>query len=329
MNFRDYLQQNQKIVYETFSSAIRNHRLSHAYLIKGNEGAPLLETAKFLAKSLLCPHADPFACETCMTCIRFDEGNFADFRLLDGQKSNIRVSDIEELQNFFQNTPSEKSGKMIYIIHLLENSNRESLNALLKFLEEPQENVYAFITTQNEEKLLPTILSRTQHLKLLPLPHDVLIQEAQNRGISVDDAELLSQFYGNIDTLCQTASGDLYPKIKQSVFDTLEAMVVSKEEALFFVESAIIPALKDKVSLRMYFDLFSSALKDALNLRMGLSPKIPSQSALWTELKDKYPDIENIYREVMLTRGKIELNVNPGLLLEHLFIFINKGGTQL
>lgn len=328
MNFRDYLHANQKIVYETFSSAIRNHRLSHAYLIKGNEGAPLLETAEFLAKSLLCPHADPFACEECMTCIRFDEGNFADFRLLNGQKSNIRVSDIEDLQNFFQNTPSEKSGKMIYIIHLLENSNRESLNALLKFLEEPQENVYAFITTQNEEKLLPTILSRTQHLKLLPLPHDTLIQEAQNRGISLDDAELLSQFYGNIDTLSETASGDLYPKIKQSVFDTLEAMVSSKEEALFFIESTVVPALKDKVGLRMYLDILSSALKDALNVRMGLPPAIPSQSALWEELKEKYPNIESIYREVMLTRGKIELNVNPGLLLEHLFIFINKGGTQ-
>jgi len=34
---------------------------------------------------------------------------------------------------------------MIYIIHALENSNRESLNALLKFLEEPQDNVYAFL----------------------------------------------------------------------------------------------------------------------------------------------------------------------------------------
>ena len=34
----------------------------------------------------------------------------------------------------------------------------------------------------------------------------------------------------------------------------------------------------------------------------------------------------DIYKEVMLTRGKIELNVNLGLLLEHIFIYIIKGG---
>jgi len=42
------------------------------------------------------------------TCLRFEDGNYADFKLLNGQENNIKVSDIESLQSFFQNTPSVK-----------------------------------------------------------------------------------------------------------------------------------------------------------------------------------------------------------------------------
>ena len=132
----------------------------------------------------------------------------------DGAIECAKVEDIENIQKFFNNTASEKCGKMIYIIHLLENSNRESLNALLKFLEEPEDNVYAFITTYNEEKLLPTILSRAQHLKLLPLSRDKLLYECISNGISEDDAELLSVFYSDVDTIIEVANGENYIHIK-------------------------------------------------------------------------------------------------------------------
>lgn len=326
MSFQEYLKSNQKIVYRTFASCLESNRLSHAYLIKGHEGAPLLETSLFLAKTLICPHKDPFACEKCMTCIRFDEGNYADFKLLNGQEKNIKVSDIESLQSFFQNTASEKSGKMIYIIHLLENSNKEALNALLKFLEEPQNNVYAFITTYNEEKLLPTILSRMQHLKLLPIKHDELMLQAQEKGVSIDDTELLSQFCGNVDTLVKTAQDEDYILIKDLFFDTLDNLFKSKQDALFFVQTKVIPELKDKVSVRLYLDILTVLLKDGLNYRIGLPLQLNEHQQTISYLSNSLTNIEEIYKEVMLTRGKIELNVNLGLLLEHIFIYIIKGG---
>ena len=166
MSFQDYLKNNQKLVYDTFVNSLNENRLSHAYLITGNEGAPLLETSLYLAKSLICENRNPLACEKCLTCLRFEDGNYADFKLLNGQENNIKVSDIESLQSFFQNTPSEKSGKMIYIIHALENSNRESLNALLKFLEEPEDNILGFFITTNKERVIDTIKSRCQIMKI-------------------------------------------------------------------------------------------------------------------------------------------------------------------
>lgn len=326
MSFQNYLQENQKLVYQTFVNSLNNNRLSHAYLLTGNEGAPLLETALFLAKSLLCPEKNPLACENCLTCLRFDEGNYADFKLLNGQEKNIKVSDIEELQSFFQNTPSEKSGIMIYIIHVLENSNRESLNALLKFLEEPQDNVYAFITTFNEERLLPTILSRTQHLKLLPLKKEELLQEIISEGVSEDDAEIMIQFYGDKKTILQIINNQSFLKIKDLVFDTLDQLLISSKASLYFVESKIIPELKDKNSVRLYLDILSCAFKDIMNVKYNLPLSIKSQEQTFSTLSKIIDNPQEIYKEIILSRGKIETNVNLSLLLEHIFIFINHGG---
>ena len=61
MSFQDYLKNNQKLVYDTFVNSLNENRLSHAYLITGNEGAPLLETSLYLAKSLICENRNPLA----------------------------------------------------------------------------------------------------------------------------------------------------------------------------------------------------------------------------------------------------------------------------
>ncbi len=324
MNFKNYLEKNQPILYKTFASCLESNRLSHAYLIKGNEGAPLLETSLFLAKTLICPHSNPFACENCINCIRFDEGNYADFKLLNGQERNIKVGDIEELQTFFQKTPTEKSGKMIYIIHLLENSNKETLNALLKFLEEPQKDVYAFITTYNEEKILPTILSRMQHLKLLPIKHNDLIKNAQNEGISLDDCEILSSICGSLESIINTSKDNQYLLIKDLVFDTFDNLFQSKNQALFFVQNKVIPELKDKVSVRLFLDIFIVFLRNSLDYKIGLPINLTEHKETIVNICNVINNLEDIYKEFLLSRGQIELNINLGLLLEHIFIYLMK-----
>lgn len=67
---------------------------------------------------------------------------------------------------------------MIYIINLVENMNVQAINSLLKFLEEPPANTYAFLTTENETKVLPTILSRCEKLRMLLIPKDIIKNEA-------------------------------------------------------------------------------------------------------------------------------------------------------
>ena len=169
MQVGKYLQNKQPIIYRTFVRALEQGHLSHAYLISGNPGTPLLDVAKYLAKSILCDDPDPLACNNCITCLRIDDNNYPDFIVLNGEESSIKKKQITGIESQFEKTAFEAKGKMIYIIHLVENMSVEAVNSILKFLEEPESEIYAFLTTNNENNVLPTIISRCQLLRLKPV----------------------------------------------------------------------------------------------------------------------------------------------------------------
>ena len=70
MQINNYLKNRQPIIYKTFTNALNKKTLSHAYLLVGQKGSPLLEVAKYLASSILCDNPSPLACGACITCNR-------------------------------------------------------------------------------------------------------------------------------------------------------------------------------------------------------------------------------------------------------------------
>ena len=74
-------------------------------------------------------------------------------------KSEIIIDQIRKAIDFLNKTPGIAS-KKILLIELAENMNINASNALLKHLEEPSQNTYIFLTTNNISGILDTILSR-------------------------------------------------------------------------------------------------------------------------------------------------------------------------
>ena len=72
---------------------------------------------------------------------------------------------IRQINHFLSQKPFNHSNKIV-IIFQAENLNSESQNALLKNLEEPGENKYIILSTSKPSKLLSTIISRCQTIKL-------------------------------------------------------------------------------------------------------------------------------------------------------------------
>ena len=326
MKYDEYLEKYQPFIYNTFINSLKFNKVSQAYLIKGSDGTPTLDIALFLAKTLICEEPSPFACSSCLNCIRFEEGNYADFMLIDGSKNTIKVGDIENLQKFLASSSLEKQGKKIYIINRLENANKEAVNALLKTLEEPSSSVYAFITTQNEAKLLPTIISRCQILSLLPINKTIVKQNAINEGVLLEDADILSYFYCDVEVIKQKSEEENYKEQKKLLYETLNALTISSEEAIYYAQTNLIKNIKTKEDARLYIDLLSIAFKDILHIQNNQPLVLEGAKEQIDTLSKKYKNISSIYLEIMLSRGQIEDNVNLSLLLQHIFIYIRKEG---
>ena len=326
MKYDEYLEKYQPFIYNTFINSLKFNKVSQAYLIKGSDGTPTLDIALFLAKTLICEEPSPLACSSCLNCIRFEEGNYADFMLIDGSKNTIKVGDIENLQKFLASSSLEKQGKKIYIINCLENANKEAVNALLKTLEEPTSSVYAFITTQNEAKLLPTIISRCQILSLLPINKTIVKQNAINEGVLLEDADILSYFYCDVEVIKQKSEEENYKEQKKLLYETLNALTISSEEAIYYAQTNLIKNIKTKEDARLYIDLLSIAFKDILHIQNNQPLVLEGAKEQIDTLSKKYKNISSIYLEIMLSRGQIEDNVNLSLLLQHIFIYIRKEG---
>ena len=152
------LQLLQKNIHLFLTKAFSTKKIPHSFLLSGNNEKLKLETAFFIAQSLI---ESDLACETCNTCRRIKELNYADLIYIDGTKEMIKKDDIDELQRKFLLSATEIAGKKIYIINGIENTSNASLNSLLKFLEEPNgDQTYAILITKAIDKLLPTIISR-------------------------------------------------------------------------------------------------------------------------------------------------------------------------
>ena len=88
------------------------------------------------------------------------------FYLIDIQKdkNNIDIKQIREMINFCNKSSLNNKPRFI-LIDNIELMNLSSNNALLKTLEEPNENIY-YILINNSSKILPTVKSRCLEFKI-------------------------------------------------------------------------------------------------------------------------------------------------------------------
>ena len=327
MQVAKYLETKQPIIYRTFVRSLQNHHLSHAYLISGNPGTPLLQVAKFLAKSILCDNPDPLACNNCITCLRVDDENYPDFIVLDGSAKTIKKEEVGNIEEQFEKTAFESKGIMIYIIHLVENMGVEAINSILKFLEEPGSEIYAFLTTNNENNVLPTIISRCQLLRLKLVNRQEVIEDAISLNVPQEDAELLSYFYNDgeliYDVVNDKEKVDDYKDAKDAFVDFLEALKKDdKREAIYYAQTSIIPLVKTKESARFFLDMLVEGFEDILNFQQGKSPILKSYDTILKELSDKLAHVDESLIEILKDRNLINLNVNTSLLMDHLVFSI-------
>ncbi|MFC4602013.1 DNA polymerase III subunit gamma/tau [Cohnella hongkongensis] len=189
--FKDMV--GQQHIVQTLQNAIREGRLSHAYLFSGPRGTGKTSAAKILAKAVNCEHGPaPEPCNACSQCERITGGSVMDVVEIDAA-SNRGVEEIRDIRDKVKYSPTEVRRK-VYIIDEVHMLTTEAFNALLKTLEEPPGHVMFILATTEPHKLPPTIISRCQRFdfRRVSLEEQTgrLQEICKQEGISAEDEAL-------------------------------------------------------------------------------------------------------------------------------------------
>lgn len=146
-----------KEFYSIMSNAIKESKLSHAYMFEIDDNLNLDEFEKDICKILINDQD---------VNKLIDNNSYPNIKKIEPDGLWIKKEQIQEVQNDFRKESYDNNLK-IYIIEDASKLNKSSGNTMLKFLEEPEKNIVAILITKNKYSVIKTIMSRCINISLI------------------------------------------------------------------------------------------------------------------------------------------------------------------
>ena len=186
-----------------------------------------------------------------------------------------------------------------------------------KFLEEPLDNTYAILTTENEYSILPTILSRTEIVRFSSVNKNDLIDECIKLGVNKKDAEILTFFQNDASMIKEEIENEDYLEVKKYVENFIN-LLPNKEKLRFFVLNEINPNLKSKIQIRLFIDLLIIYLKEANKMKLKENIIIGESKDKLNVIISNVNSIDDAILKLMNYRYELSYNLNSQLLFLNL-----------
>lgn len=265
-------------------------------------------------------------CGTCKNCRQFDSGSHPDFIRIDPEGQVTKIAQIRELRQLISMKPFG-AGLRVIVLSKAHTLNQEASNALLKVLEEPPNRTILILITPRISDLLPTIVSRCQHIRFHPIPVKLLAAVlTQDHTMDQKEAEFIAAM----------ANGSFSRALALKNTDWIfrRNWIIKETENMDTSSIAVILAMaekmaknKDKEATQDLLEMIKTWYRD-LMIAKYCPDKIINKDLMVTvrNVSQRYPQntLLNRISAVQRAQKEIDANVNTRLVLENLFLTLAK-----
>lgn len=302
-------------------------RVRHAYLITGADSVGKNTLAHAFAMALNCTAPDEHAhpCGQCRSCKLIYSGNHPDmlYSEVDETTGTLKIEAIRNVTRGLAMKPFEARYRVALFAYF-DRAQPRAQDALLKTLEEPPPTSILILLARSTEALLSTITSRSQIIKLRPVPlvqvRDALIEHFQ---VEADRADLLARLSGGrIGWAIQAAREPYLLEQRENALNLLEnSLNQTRAERFNLAESLG----RDKLVLAEVLELWQTYWRDLVLLKSGdMRVKIANtdHSVQLQRLALSMTEEEalNALRATRQLLQNLSYNLNVRLAIEALFL---------
>lgn len=309
----------QSLVYNTIKNMIDRARLPHALIFYGDKSTSKLEMALFLVKYLYSklPDINQELIEK-----RIDDNSLTNLFIIEGEKGVVKKNQIVDII-FEAQKSSLEDGPKVFIFKDADNLNQSSANSLLKFIEEPLEDIYIIFLSDNLNKIIPTIKSRCALLSFKPLNKKAVKEKAAILGLEEGLLSVLSEYTQNIDEIKRISEDDSLMRIYSLVMELFnEPYEKNGSMILYLNENSKL--INDDNEKEFFISLIVYYLNDILSVISFENSEIvfKSQEDRIKELSNLYSseDLLEIVKTALDIKSRIKYHINFRLNIDKLLL---------
>lgn len=298
----------QRVVTTLLKKSIQNNKIVQAYLFYSDDIDYIYKYAKDFSKEIIAKDLDTKD----NICKKIDEDIYSELKIVEPISNNIKKEQLIDLQKEVQNKPVE-GNKIVYIIKNCEKLTAASSNSILKFLEEPADDIVAILLTDNISYVLPTIKSRCQVVNF-------------NR-IKKDKNENTYDLFYNLLIFDNSDPDDINKKI-DAVVNFIENIETKGINEFIYIKN-IWDVIKNQQEYNIFVSIMIYFYMDVLYSKIGKEIKYMYNFTDIVDLVKSKNTLNDIINKIyVLEQAKLEgtNNVNNKLLLDK--IIIELGGEK-
>jgi DNA polymerase-3 subunit delta' len=304
--------------------ALRGGRLPNALILAGPEGIGKRQFALTLAKAINCERLPDDSCDKCGSCYRIDKNECIDVKVIEPDGAFIKIVQIRELAAEAYARPME-GRKRVFILDPADKMNLQSMNGLLKTLEEPAETSLIILVTAQPDALLSTIRSRSQIIRFAPLSTDQVEQYLKdNFKRPAADTHLLAKISGGRLGNATTIDLSVYRERRQEMLDALE-MLTRGRNTVKLIKFAEALGRREREDYENGLDILCSLLRDVTVLIADKSSEQITNEDIRKQLQS-YAEVLGVvtisrwFDNIEEVRRNLRVNINRPVSTESLFL---------